>query len=922
MKYCITLIWMMLLYVTVTAQSTTKLTGTITDSITKQPVANASITIKHKSGGTLTDDKGFFTLDISKLSLPVTLIVSSVSHAEKEVTVHAASGAILVDLDQKSALNEVVVSASRATEGILQSPVSIEKMNYQAIKEAPSLSFYESLQGLKGMEMFSVGLGIKTVNARGFNGTSNARFLQLIDGVDNQPPGLNFPMGNLFGVSDIDVESAELIPGAASALYGPAAFNGMLSIQTKDPFKYQGLSVYLKTGINHLGEKSVSPHGVNDVSVRYAKAFNDRLAFKLNVGYFNGLDWYATNYTDISAQTPVDKRGLNNPGYDGLNVYGDEVSRTLPNIGLVSRTGYQEKDLMNYNTYSFKLSGSLQYKLGNNTRLIYQYNRAQALACFTSSARMNLNGFVLQTHRIELRHKNSFIRAYSSGEICDNGYNTRTLAQFLNRYWVQDLNGNVVAPNVADNTWFTRYAAAYNGNVTGVTKADHSAARAFADDGRFVPGSDAFNQAKGVITKQFGTQGAGIFSHNKFYHADGQYEVEAVKAVDILVGASFRYYDMHTNGTLIDDKDKKITIKEYGTFIQGVKKLFDEKLKLTASVRYDKNENFKGSFTPRFSSVYEVFKNHYIRASFQTGFRNPTPIDQYIKLNAGPITVLGGVPNNSKGMNVYENSFTSASVGAFSAAYGTAVAGGATQAEAIEATKHLLVKANYPYVGPEKQKAFEIGYKAFIANKLYVDVNYYYSSYTNFILNAVVVRPQNTIDQNGTINSAAAADILNGGVQSFQLYTNAADKAAGQGATLGLTYSLNKGYSIGGNVTWSSFILGKADANKVAPFNTPKWSTNLSFSNTNVFQNFGFNVAWHWQDSFLWYGPFNGMRPGPVSAYSLVDLQLNKKLPQLKSMIKIGASNILNNKVYTAYGSPSIGGVYYVSLTIDELFNR
>jgi iron complex outermembrane recepter protein len=920
MKLCTLLVLALSLFLTSYSQQTA-ISGTVTDIENKEPIANASITVKGRAAGTVSNDKGAFTLDISKLKFPITIIVSSSGHAEKEILI-AAPGAVNISLERKSLLNEVVVSASRSRENLLQSPVSIEKMNYQAVKETPTLSFYESLQGLKGMEMYSAGLGIKTVNTRGFNGTSNARFLQLIDGIDNQPPGLNFPMGNLFGVSDIDVESAELIPGAASALYGPAAFNGMLSIQTKDPFKYQGLSLHLKTGLNHIGEELAGPQAVNDIAVRYAKAFNDKFAFKINIGYFNGLDWFATNYTDISAQTPPANRGPKNPGRDALNIYGDEVSRTLPGIGLVSRTGYEEKDLMNYNTYSFKANASLHYKLSENTRLIYQYNRAQALACFTSSARMNVNGFILQTHRIELRNNNSFIRAYSSAETCDNGYNTRTLGQFINRYWVQDLNGNVVAPNQADNTWFTRYSTAFNGNAAGVTPNNHDAARAFADQGRFMPGTPAYYQAKDAITKQFGTQGAGIFSHNKFYHADGQYEFTQLRAVNIIAGASFRMYDMKTNGTLIDDKDKKVDIKEYGAFVQAVKRLINDKLKITASIRYDKNENFDGSFTPRLSAVYEVAKNHFIRASFQTGFRNPTPIDQYIKLNAGPITILGGVPNNSKGMNVYENSFTSASVGAFSGAYQAAVAGGATQSQAIESSKHLLVKSNYPYISPEKQEAFEVGYKAFINNRLFIDVNYYYSRYSNFILNAVVVRPNNTILQNGTINSAAAADILNGGVQNFQLYTNAADKAAGQGATLGLTYNLNKGFTVGGNITWSEFVLRDADPSKVAPFNTPKWSTNLSFGNTNVYRNFGFNVAWHWQDAFEWYGPFNGMRPGPVSAYSLIDLQVNKKLPSIKSMIKVGASNLLNNRVYTAYGSPSIGGLYYVSVTIDELFNN
>lgn len=921
MKFCTALVLSLSICFNLFAQEQ-KISGSVTDQTSGEAISRASITVKGKLAGTISNDKGQFSLDASKLKFPLIIIVSSASHAEKEISVTTASSALSIGLEKKSALNEVVVSASRARENLLQSPVSIEKMNYQAVRESPTLSFYESLQGLKGMEMYSAGLGIKTVNTRGFNGTSNARFLQLIDGIDNQPPGLNFPMGNLFGVADIDVESAELIPGAASALYGPSAFNGMLSIQTKDPFKYQGLSLQLKTGLNHVNDPMAGAQAVNDISIRYAKSlFNDRFAFKVTLGYFNGLDWYAHDYTDISAQTPPANRGPKNPGRDGLNIYGDEVSRTLPGIGLVARTGYEEKDLMNYNTYSFKGSASFQYKINENTRLIYQYNRAQALACFTSSARMNVNGFVLQTHRLELRNGNSFIRAYSSGEICDNGYNTRTLGQFINRFWVKDLDGNVVAPNVADQTWFNRYAAAYNGSISGVGAANHDAARSFADDGRLQPNTPAFNATKDAITKQYGTQGAGIFSHNKFYHADGQYEFTAIKAVNVLAGASFRMYDMNTNGTLIDDKDKKIRIKEYGAFIQASKKLLEEKLKLTASIRFDKNENFDGSFTPRFSAVYEPIKNHYFRASFQTGFRNPTPIDQYIKLNAGPITILGGVPNNSKGMNVYENSFTAASVGQFSAAYQAAVAGGASQSEAIAATKQFLVKSNYPYITPEKQNAFEVGYKAFIGNRLYVDLNYYYSRYNNFILNAVVTRTESPVTAAGEPNADAATDILNGRSQNFQLYTNAADKASGQGASLALSYNLNKGYTVAGNVTWSSFILGDADANKVAPFNTPKWSTNLSFSNPNVYRNFGFSAAWHWQDAFEWYGPFNGMRPGPVKAYSLVDLQFNKKLPQLKSMIKIGASNLLNNMVTTAYGSPSIGGLYYVSITIDDLFN-
>ena len=389
-----------------------KLSGKIIDATTNEPISNASIVVKDKLIGTTTDAKGNFSLTITKTKVPITLVITSINYSPQELPVSNAVDVINLSLQPQPAfLNEVVTMASRVPENILRSPVSIEKMNLKMIQENPSLSFYDGLQNLKGVEAITSSLTYKQINTRGFNSTGNSRFLQLMDGVDNQTPGLNFSVGNQFGTSDIDLESVEIIPGAASALYGPVAFNGVLSMHTKDPFQYQGLTVQAKTGINHIGEDAVSPHGLYDFSARYAKAFNNRFAFKINASYLSGLDWYATDYTDISAQTPVDKRGPTNPGRDALNIYGDEVSKTLPNIGLVSRTGYEEKNLMNYDVYSLKLNGALHYRITNNLEAIYQYNYGKGTASYTGSSRFDLNNFVLQTHRIELKGTNFFLRS-------------------------------------------------------------------------------------------------------------------------------------------------------------------------------------------------------------------------------------------------------------------------------------------------------------------------------------------------------------------------------------------------------------------------------------------------------------------------------------------------------------------------------
>lgn len=921
MKKLFTLIILLFAVTCVFAQQN-QITGTVTDTLSGQAIGATTVTIKGKIAGTTTDDKGRFVLDAGHAKYPLTLTFSSVGYASKDVVVTASGQKIDVKLNQQAVvLNEVVTGASRVSENILRSPVSIEKLSQKGIRETPAFNFYDGLQSLKGMEVVTSSLTYQQVNTRGFNNTGNERFLQLVDGVDNQTPGLNFAVGNLFGASDLDIDNVEVIPGAASALYGPMAFNGALLMHTKDAFQYQGLSVSAKGGMNHFGESGVDPKGLYDLAARYAKAFNNKFAFKLNASYLRGTDWYATNYTDVNPSVPAAQRGPNDPGRDALNIYGDEVSRTLPGIGLVSRTGYEEKDLMNYGTYSLKLNGALEYKLTDNITAIYQYNYGRGTASYTGSSRFDLNNFVLQTHRVELKGSNFFVRAYEVEENSHDSYNTRSLAQFIDRDWVQDLNGKVVPVSQADDMWFTRYQDAYNGTISGVTAHDNNAARAFADQGRFLPGTPEFNAAKDASIHNYGLSGAGVFSNSKFYHTEGQYDFsQAVKFIDLLVGGNYRYYDMFTNGSLFDDKTKKVTIGEYGAFAQAGKSLLDDKLRLMASLRYDKNENFDGSFTPRFAAVYTVDHDHSFRASYQTGFRNPTPVDQFIHLNVGPITILGGAPNNSKGLGVYENSFTSTSASAFGAAFGQAMASGSTMQQAVANNKDLLQKSNVAYIKPEEQKAFELGYKSLIDNKLLIDLNYYYSSYKNFIVNTVVLKPNDPVyGADGKINPAAAADIVGGKVQAYQLYTNSADKVSAQGASSGLTYLMPKGYALGGNATLSVFNIEHANPNNVAAYNTPKWSTNAFFSNSNMGNGYGFNLTWHWQSAFDWYGTFNGLRPGRVDAYSVVDLQFNKKLPKIGAMLKVGGSNILNNHIVQAYGSPTIGAIYYVGIVFDNL---
>jgi outer membrane receptor protein involved in Fe transport len=895
--------------------------GKVSDAETQKPLAGVSVAIKGKVAGTITNAEGNFELSTA---LPATLIISMVGYERQELVVNSETSLLNVSLKAGVAdLNQVVVSASRIEESILRSPVSIEKMDARSIQQSPSPNFYDALVNIKGLDMVTSSLTYKQINTRGFNNTGNSRFLQLVDGVDNQSAGLGFTMGNLFGPHDIDVESVELIPGAASALYGPIAFNGMLQIRTKNPFDYQGLSAQAKLGINHISDGTgLGAKPVYDLALRYAKAFNNRFAFKANVAYLKGTDWYANDYTDIDPNTAVGSRGPNNPGKNSLNIYGDEVAQTIAGIGRVSRTGYEEKDLAQYGVYSLKLNGSLYYRITDNLEANYQANYSEGIAQYTGSSRFVINNFHMMQHRLELKGSNFYLRAYSNQEDSKDSYNSRSLGQLINRMWVKDLNGNTVAPAQADATWFTRYAAAYNGTINGISAQNHAAARAFADQGRILPGTTAFDAAKEQLIKTQGLNGAGIFSRCGLKHIEGMYDFSKHlnSILNLQIGANYRRYYLDTQGTLFDDKGKNLTNDEYGAFIQASKSLINNKLKITLSGRYDKNENFDGRFTPRASAVFSPNDNNHFRASYQTGFRNPVIGDQYIKLNVGPIIILGGAPVNSVGMGAYENSFTVASVGAFGGAAGAQLAQGVPFPTAVANNKDKLVKSNVPYIQPEKVQSFEIGYKGMFSQKVLFDINYYYSQYKDFIINTVVIRPDSPVLlPDGSVNPAAAGDILSGKTQAFQLYTNAADKVSIQGVSAGLSYLFPKSYRLNTNVTWTDFNLMDANPSNIPAFNTPKWKTNVSFGNPKLTDKFGFNVAWHWQSAFDWYGTFTSNFPGRINAYSLLDAQVSYKLPGIKSTVKLGASNLTNQYIVQAYGSPAIGGLYYVSLNFDEL---
>ena len=309
----------MALLASISLSAQTVVKGTVTDN-NNGPVPGANVIVG--SSGTVTDFDGNFTISVDQ-EPPFSIQISSIGFETASVSITSASSSISVQLSEANMmLDEIVMSASRLPERIFESPVTVEKFDYQDIQETASSDFYTGLENLKGVQIRRGGLLLNQVNVRGFGTLYTEGFVQLVDGMDNSAPVFGFAVGNLIGLSELDVQSVELLPGAASALYGADAYKGIMFMNSKNPFDHEGVSAYYKTGIT--SSEANGSDQFHDVGIRIAKKFNDKFAAKATFSYVQGREWVANDYVgSVDGKT---KPGDTN--FNAVNVYGELPTST------------------------------------------------------------------------------------------------------------------------------------------------------------------------------------------------------------------------------------------------------------------------------------------------------------------------------------------------------------------------------------------------------------------------------------------------------------------------------------------------------------------------------------------------------------------------------------------------------------------
>ncbi len=819
--------------------------------------------------------------------------------------------------------DEVVVTAEMVSRNELETPETVYTVSSVDVQQLTSFDVFDLVSTLREVDIATQSMTMQSVNTRGFNSSANKRFLQLTDGIDNRAPGFNFPIGNLMGIIDLDISSIELSPGPGSAKYGSNAINGVLIMNSRSPFDDQGFTFEMKSGIvglNLSGETffSAEGEGIYDFQTRYAKALSEKIAFKVTGSYMTGTDWKANNYNNIGFGG-LEESHPDQPGYNGVNTYGDEgfVFQDLYgddgfryNGPPVTRTGYKEADLVDYDISTLRLSSTIQFRFNEltNAEIWGRYGSTNSL--YTGDSRIRLKDFTMYQTGVKFRFDQLSMKGYVNIQQSGNSYDVNSLAR------------NLILSAKSDEDWYRDFRIAFTRGypILGISPGRVDDAREFADSGvtllpgkdasaRYEPGTDEFNNQVNLLKSSSDPDFGSAFKDNSnMFYFDSEYDFGNFMGLDnFKAGVNWKFYNLDSEGTIFPDTvGNDITNYEYGIYGLSNQTFFDDRLRSSSAVRIDKNENFKPRISAQTSINFSSNDKDYFSFSYQYGFRYPGVREQFINRNLGTSRILGGLERNIESYDLQLNTFTLNSVNEFYDAIGSNPSPQARLQNLSILEEGILKEDQLTDFKPELVNTFDIGYRRPISKSVYLTLNYYISIYKNFIGVTRLVKPRTS----PSIDLFIASGQINNDIENDKIfvYSNSQDRLLAQGISFDLEY-ISGGFSSSINGTYTKLLQDSDDP--VTPgYNTPPLKLNFEWGHREIAPNVGFKMSFKYRTKYYWESSF---LDGPIDAHGHFDIQLNKKIPRLNSALKFGITNLGIKRYYNTYGGPSIGNIIFAT---------
>lgn len=872
-------------------------------------------------------------------------------------------------------LKEVIISASRTAEPLMETPITVERLTQTQLQRQPASEFISSLARLKGIDVSQSSWLITSFSTRGFNSSKAERVVQLADYVDVASPTASLYYGNWVGISELDMESVDLVYGANSALYGANAFNGVLLMHSKDPFKYQGFSASLRGG----------NRAMIDGQIRYAKVLGSRWAFKLNANYFEADEFLSSNNAAIKRVTsgglagadPLNNATGNTAGWNAVNRYGDIGSTvTTPALTALNDNksyriytqGYTEADMANWPESAgnpFKLFNNGRYKAGNyrinpslhwqitpKLKAVYEYKLAVSNGIFQSTSRYAQRGMKYDVHRIELKTDKWFLRAYTVFDYGGKAYDLGSLASGL-------MNTPMAAgtqPNGARYPTFAQnYYAVWNQVFTAARtnglNVGASLPNVYAPNGngqvptsytlpQAIAGNQSIEAAQALASRlAAGVQlpvGSPLFNQlrEQIVNGVGLIDVNGTRTVR---GAAFansaRFWDISGQREWTINKLNVIAGASYRThLLQSAGTLFSDGI--NSPILPNTNEvasrnqivNWDGGAYSQLR--YSLWQNQLKLAAagrFDL-FRN---FGSRFSPRLSAVLTFGENRQHNFRLNYAQAFRQPAQLDQFIYLdFGTLlVAGNVNNGyQGLNAVSVLPNGAANPdflkpitikKIAPEQVNTFEIGYKGQLAKGLYLDLSYYRSFYNNFIGTLRFYGREDGLAPTGVPLPTASGDFVKATTDRtrgrlLQTWANADRPVQTQGIVSSLSYFYHKKLNLNANYTWSH--INEDDVpGLILGFNTPTHKFNVGIEGEPI-KNLTYHFNYRHNSGYTYFMPID---EGYIQAFGVIDGQFNYRLSKRKSSLRLGGTNLLNINAVQVYGAAAIGRVIYVGWVLE-----
>lgn len=833
-------------------------------NIRGETLPGANVLVKNTFSGTTTDGDGKFVLKMDVADLPLDLVFSYIGYKSHEIEVRKETQKdLVIQLIPKDFLgNEIIFSASRVPERIMQSPVTLDLVQEDEIAMRTAPDLYNAIAYHPSIDVNSSSMLINSISTRGFNDPSSSRLIHLVDNVDTQLPSLSVNFGNMTGAPELDIQSIEIVHGPSSSLYGANAFNGVIHTRTKNPFYHEGTTIDVR-----MGEKALL-----DLQARIAKKINNFLAFKVNASMFRSNDWLASN--DNSQPSYLTDSAV--VGRNAVNSYGD-ILRWIDSDGdgdddtQVYLPGWTEKELLDgdQTTSLIRLQAGISYIINDKLKVNLTGGLNMGSGLFQSYSRFRIKSYRQSILRAEVEGGRWIFRVVNSSDTAGDTYDLNTLGRNMLKEPVGEIDG-VQVENL-EEYYVTELIKARNAGQDWETAAETATALMPTN------GESLFDVLRAEVRQSARAgRGARLDFGSVSTDISGQYEFDW-KYVDCLIGGAIRQTTLSSNGTFYSDTNSvAIKNREAGAFTQIAKEIAP-RLRFSFSGRIDFFENFDYKFSPRASLVYAVDKNkrHNFRLSYGRAFRSPTKVEQHLFLQTGDQLVIGNISEGYRGF--------------------------AADSESFQLADQIFLKP----LNLERIDSYEIGYKNRLGRGLIFDVNGFYNYYNDFIYRTAILS-----NLDGSVPNVSEDE-----GHIIDTWANLDESIATAGVTAGLVFQWKKQLGFHVNYSYNKYLETEDETETISQslFNTPENKYNVGFFGL-IKNKIGYRINYRSIDSYFYNSSFAS---GELSERTIIDFSFSYLIPKYKTKFKLIGNNITNEENIQVYGSASIGRLILLGATID-----